>query len=228
MISKWTNEEKEYLKKFVSKDDQQVTLNHHLGFQLYSFAKHPTIKSILEIGTFYGRGSTKCIVQGLKDRTNDDCVFYSLEANTERCDKAKELYRDTPNVHILNEVIFNTKPEDQEQFFPILHTKQQPKSWNDEDLANIKDKKIFLNRKELPNTFDLIFLDGGEYTTWFEYNILKDKCRYLMLDDIDVDKCYLIVEDLKQNNHWRILLEDNHERNGFLIAEKIMSELSLE
>jgi hypothetical protein len=62
-------------------------------------------------------------------------------------------------------------------------------------------------------------LDGGEFTTWYEYNIIKDRCKILALDDTNTFKCKKIVEDIKSSNNWIILIENN-ERNGVLVCKK--------
>lgn len=86
----------------------------------------------------------------------------------------------------------------------------------------MKDKSLFFERNDIPNFFDVIFLDGGEFTTWYEYNIIKNKCKILILDDINTYKCKKIVEDIKSNKKWKIIIESN-ERNGFLICEILIN-----
>jgi hypothetical protein len=41
-----------------------------------------------------------------------------------------------------------------------------------------------------------------------------------MLDDINVDKCKLIVKEIESDPTWKIITRE-HTRNGFLIAKKI-------
>ena len=41
-----------------------------------------------------------------------------------------------------------------------------------------------------------------------------------MLDDINVDKCKLIVKEIKSDKSWKIIKCEN-VRNGYLIAEKL-------
>ena len=48
----------------------------------------------------------------------------------------------------------------------------------------------------------------------------KNKCKILMLDDTETNKCKLIVNEILQDTSWRIILRET-ERNGFIIAEKI-------
>ena len=66
-------------------------------------------------------------------------------------------------------------------------------------------------------------MDGGEFTTYHEFQILKNKCKILLLDDITVDKCKLIVKEIENDKSWKII-KQNNERNGFLIAEKLYAE----
>ena len=83
----------------------------------------------------------------------------------------------------------------------------------------MNDKKLFTEHDDLPEIFDLVLLDGGEFTTWYEYKIIKDRCKILALDDTNTFKCQKIVEDIKSNNLWDILIENN-ERNGILVCKR--------
>ena len=68
--------------------------------------------------------------------------------------------------------------------------------------------------------FDVLLLDGGEFTTYHEFQILKNRCKILMLDDINTDKCKLIVNEIEHDPSWKIIKRENIKRNGYLIAEK--------
>jgi len=185
-------------------------------------ARNPELKTFLEIGTWNGLGSTRAFINGLKER-NDDYIFYSLECNKEKCMDAAKLYEDYKNVHILNEVIWNEEPEDFYKIFPQCQLNPIYKHWHEVDMENMKKCNIFLERKDLPEIFDVILLDGGEFTTYHEFQKLKNRCKYLMLDDINVEKCKLIVKEITTDPSWRILKKRN-VRNGYLIAEKIKRE----
>lgn len=194
--------------------------NDSFSSEIRKYASDPQYKTFLEIGTWNGLGSTKQFVEGLKHR-NDDYAFYSLECNSEKHLLAHKLYQQYPKVHILNEVIFNDTPDNFFDIFPQCKSNALYKRWNDVDIANMKKCEIFLHRKDIPTTFDVILLDGGEFTTYFEYQLLKDKCNILMLDDINVDKCKLIVKEIRsQPDKWEIIKTDN-VRNGFMIAKRL-------
>jgi len=196
----------------------QITDETQLGKFLFFSTLDNTIVNFLEIGTWNGLGSTKCFIDGFKKRT-DPFKFYSLECNTEKSEYAKNIYENIDNVFILNEVLLNEKPNDIYTIFPVLLETDQYLFWNNIDFDNMKDKKLFLERKDLPEIFDLVLLDGGEFTTWYEYNIIKDRCKILALDDTNTFKCKKIVEDIKSSNNWDILIENN-ERNGIFVCKK--------
>ncbi len=201
----------------------QITKDCKMGQYLIEAARNSELSTFLEVGTWNGLGSTRCIIDGLLQRPSyaKPYVFYSLECNTDKCQIAKEMYKHISNVHILNEVFFNNMPLDIHNIFPEINENLENQYYNKIDFINMQDKPIFLNRTDLPDIFDLVLLDGGEYTTWYEYLAIKDRCKILALDDTNVTKCKRIVEDLKaQPRRWQIILEDN-ERNGNIVARRI-------
>lgn len=196
----------------------QITMEHTIGKALRDIAALPSVYSILEVGTWNGLGSTRCIVEGLGQRPADSYVFYSLEANSEKCAFARDVYKDMGSVHILNEVLYNEEPADQDEIFPELKANETYQFWHRIDMENMRTKPLFLSRSGLPAIFDLVLLDGGEFTTWYEYLALKDRCRILALDDTNVCKCQRIVQEIKsQPEKWQVILE-TAERQGNLIA----------
>lgn len=186
--------------------------------ELTRLASDTRNKTFLEIGTWNGLGSTRAFVDGLSTR-NDDYVFYSLECNSDKAAEAARLYSKYDKVHILNEVIWNEEPADFYEIFPQCKTNAMYKHWNTVDLVNMKRCKLFLERDNLPARFDVVLLDGGEFTTYHEFQLLKGRCNTLLLDDINVAKCTRIVEELKQDTAtWKITAEVRDVRNGYLMA----------
>jgi hypothetical protein len=195
--------------------------NDSFSREISKYASDLNNKTFLEIGTWNGLGSTRAFSTGFMNRT-DDYIFYSLECNEDKCLEASKLYADNKKIHILNEVIWNEEPSDFYQIFPQCLTNSMFKHWNEVDLINMKRCNVFLNRPNLPDMFDVILLDGGEFTTYYEYQLLKNRCKILMLDDINCDKCSLIVKELKSDPTWKIIKEEKYIRNGYLIAEKLV------
>ena len=218
----WTDSELDGFKDCTNNKIGQITLDSIIGKHLYHYAKSSKYNSYLEIGTWNGLGSTKCFVEGFNNRIKDSpYTFYSLECNTDKYLVAKDLYKNMENIHILNEVLLNNMPSDIYTIFPELLENKDYNYWNNIDFQNMENKNLFLNRQNLPKVFDIILLDGGEFTTWYEYNLIKDKCKILILDDTNTSKCKKIKEEIIQNKDiWKIIINSN-ERNGILLAERI-------
>jgi len=209
----WEYNDLNNFRNLTSRNEGQIN-NDSFSEWIRKLTSDKNNKNILEIGTWNGLGSTKQFVETLRER-NDDYLFYSLECNKEKCDFAKKLYKDDKNVFILNEVIWNKHPPDFLKIFPQVINTEMYKKWHNVDIINMKKCKLFLERENLPKKFDILLLDGGEFTTYYEYKLLKDKCKYLLLDDTKVEKCRLIVEDIKSNDDtWEIIIEDLTTRNG--------------
>ena len=86
---------------------------------LFVLSSYNNYYSFFEIGTWNGYGSTKCFIEGFKNRKSP-YLFYSLECNKDKTEYAKNLYKDIENVFILNEVLFNDYPSDINIVFPEL------------------------------------------------------------------------------------------------------------
>ena len=204
--------------------------NDEFSKDIRRYASDPANKTFLEIGTWNGLGSTKAFAEGFEQRMTvegfeqepdkPDYIFYSLECNTDKSNDAAKLYASKPNIRILNEVIWNQEPADFYEVFPQCKSNPTFKHWHEVDMINMQKCPVFLDRTDLPEVFDVILLDGGEFTTYYEFQILKNRCKILMLDDTNVDKCAKIVQELQSDPSWRIIKQVN-VRNGYLIAERI-------
>ena len=188
--------------------------------QIKNYASNLNYKTFLEIGTWNGLGSTKSFSDGFSERS-DDYIFYSLECNKDKCLDSVKLYDSNDKIHILNEVIWNDEPSNFYTIFPQCLSNSTFKHWNEVYIANMKKCKLYLDRPNIPDIFDVVLLDGGEFTTYFDFQALKNRCKVLMLDDAFVDKCKLIVEELESDPSWKIIYK-YHIRNGFVIAEKLL------
>lgn len=195
--------------------------NDRFSELIKQIAKDESNCSFLEIGTWNGLGSTKQFVDVLKHRS-DNYIFYSLECNKDKCNDAHNLYLSEPKVIILNEVLFNHEPNNFDEIFPQCASNATYKEWHRVDIENMKKCNLFLERSDLPEVFDVVLLDGGEFTTYFDYQLIKNRCKYLLLDDINVAKCTKIVEEIKSEpDKWMIIEENKYTRNGFLVCKNL-------
>ena len=233
--SLWDTPDLDNYKKSTSENVGQVLDDHTLMSKwIRMLATDPNNKTFLEIGTWNGLGSTRIFVTLLELRNEIgklrqvsmlpdakeyfDYTFYSLECNKLKSRTAAAYYSPFKNVHMLNEVLFNELPSNFDEIFPEGRHDYRNKI----DLENMAKCKLFLDRDNLPDIFDVVLLDGGVYTTYFDYQILKNKCNYLLLDDTGIAKNNKIVEIIKDNfTYWDILEEDLNTRNGALICKRI-------
>jgi len=213
----WEHNDKHNYEDHVNQHLGQIC-NDEFSDDIRRYAENPLNKTFLEIGTWNGLGSTRAFANGFEKRS--DYIFYSLECNADKCADAAKLYTDYPKIHILNEVIWNQEPTDFYEVFPQCRSNPTLQHWHEVDMINMQKCPVFLDRPEIPKVFDVVLLDGGEFTTYYEYQLLKDRCKTLMLDDVNVDKCTKIVQEIRADPSWRILKRVD-VRNGYLIAERV-------
>jgi hypothetical protein len=176
------------------------------------------VKNIVEIGTWYGLGSTKCVIDGIID-SNVNKSFTSVELYPEMYEIAKSNLKDyLPYVNMLNGSIINYD----EMFwfdFDDLDKKVYIREWYDNDLEKMKTSKNVLS--EIPKEIDLLILDGGEFSTYPEWNKLKNRTKIVVLDDTNYHKCSKIVQEILDDVNYKSLHVVKDDRNGFCVFEKI-------
>ena len=195
----------------------QIVRGSNFGEIIYNLAKREDVKNIVEIGTWYGLGSTKCVIDGIIE-SKENKNFISVELYPEMYDTAKNNLKDyLTYVNILNGSIIDY---DDMFWFDFEENKKKfafEKSWYNNDLEKIKNCKNVLS--EMPEYIDLLILDGGEFSTYPEWHKLKDRVKIVVLDDTNVFKCFGIVEELLKDENYQSLIIVKDDRNGFCIFE---------
>ena len=221
MSSHWDEFEKS---QFMTTSQGQITQHTRSGIEIMNLIQKEagdTIHTIVEIGTWNGCGSTLCILKGLYGRKIES--FHSLECNHEKqlaaLDYLEAYMNDT--THLLWGTIVDPKHIVSEEYtkrFPKLLASERYRRWFDIDINNCEECPNVLD--QLPAKIDLLFLDGGEYTTLNEFEILLPRCStYILLDDTKEDKCRECRDLLLADSSWTEVLYLD-ERNGFSIFKK--------
>jgi hypothetical protein len=206
----------------------QINRNTAAGDFLYNLSLQTDINQIVEIGTWNGLGSTKCIMDAIlnkKDKANlitleaDQFMYFNAVNNWNNFSKINKIdIKDKLKLiygSILNE----------NQLFNLEELKKDSSYINDwenwliKDIENIKKCPNVLN--EIPNNIDLLVLDGGEFSTFQEFNLLEERSKYIFCDDTSVFKCKKIREILINNFNYKILIDAPDQRNGFAAFVKI-------
>ena len=165
------------------------------GQILTNFIINNKIKNILEIGTWNGLGSTKTILDALNSKISD-FNFISIETDKIFYNKAKKNLQNYlgNNFQILLGRIIEADelPDANDIDFEKFGFSKSNIEWLIQDLRRYKKTKNIYN--QLPENYDLVFLDGGEFSTFPEFLKLYKKTKYICLDDTDTYKQYEVLK----------------------------------
>lgn len=191
----------------------QMNQNTQRGKLLMQNIKENSYNTIVEIGTWNGLGSTLCVLNTMKE----NCEFFSLESNKKFYDIASNNLEQHKEKLKLTYGSLITHDELKDFSLSLVLNAEQ-KLWLEEDLSNLKNTKIVL--EELPETIDLLVLDGGEFSSFLEWEKLKLRTKVVALDDCNVLKNSKVVNELeKDKNYVKVCSTD--EGHGFVIFKKI-------
>ena len=190
----------------------QINRGSNLGEKIFRMSTQDNVKTIVEIGTWNGMGSTKCIYDAvLGTRKN----VFSLECNKTRHEEAKINLGIIPlDFHLIHGTIVST-----DELEPLMEGLTEGlKVWLREDLMWLKQTPNVFD--QLPEKIDLCIIDGGEFSGDIEFFKLWERCRYIILDDTNAMKHTKTKEFILSKPETFKILDDNTvERNGFLICE---------
>ena len=197
--------------KFKMAGQGQINRGTKLGETIYNLAKQNNIKSIVEIGTWNGLGTTKCVVDAIKG-TNKQ--FMSLEA-------CEGMYRDAvrnnapipANVKILHGRII----EESELDTIDLHG-DEPK-WLEDDRKFYRSCANIYS--QIPSKIDLLILDGGEFSSYAEFHKLWQRAKFIIMDDTVVRKFGKVRQEILNSKDFTVIDDSPQDRNGYLVVENI-------
>jgi len=205
---------------FMSNINGQISPHNKVGQTLIQYVQSNTLRNIVDIGTWNGMGSTRCFLLGLQN--NSETEFYTLETN-----KDKHLIAQTNLSKLITSktkflwgsILKSSDITNIFTIFPELLFNKEFKRWHNLDIQNINCSPYILS--ELPSEIDFILFDGGEFTTYYEFQLLFPRCKkFIALDDTNVSKCKKIREILRNHSEWKEI-ETIKERNGFSLFQHI-------
>jgi hypothetical protein len=214
----WNIEDKNGFEIETSNNRGQINLDQDLGKVIFELSKEIENTTFVDIGTWNGLGSTKCFIEAMK--LNKSSKLYTIENNKEKFEVAKSLWQDVIKDEELNVVFLNGTLVENELIDSwieennILLTDQQ-KYWlhidkqNSTNLVNIDCDSI-----------DILLIDGSEYTGYLELILLKDKCKYILLDDVRSVKNEMSRNYLLSSPDFILISEDLYSRNGYSVFKK--------
>jgi len=200
----------------------QINMYTPIGKVLFDLIEQDTsIKSILDVGSWNGLGTTLCCVLGATARLVYKPVYIiAVEANPEFFEKGKQAWEKRPG----KEMIFFYKGRIAESMMTDAEIrahstfdglKPHYDLWYKSDIKHFNESQ----RLELNGQIDLAILDGGEYCGFQDYlAVLKCNPKYLVLDDYKTMKNDKSLEHALKNGFSVVFKND--ERNGSIILRR--------
>ena len=107
--------------------------------------------------------------------------------------------------------------KDVNEFVSDKNLTEEQKKWLSEDLENLSKCENII--ESIPLEIDFLLLDGGEFSTYSEWQILKSRTKIVALDDIRELKTKQIYEELINDDNYELVIE-TPDGNGFCVFIK--------
>ncbi len=129
-------------------------------YDIYELSKGQLIKTILEIGSSSGEGSTEAFVKGIEHNPNSP-ILYCIEISNTRFAALKRRYAKNPSVKCYH--VSSIRLEDfpsEDQFTGLLL------DWLKQDIAYVKMSGVsqdgirLIKKENHIDTFDMVLIDG--------------------------------------------------------------------
>jgi len=198
---------------------------------IQKLAREAEIKTVLEIGSSSGEGSTDAFVTGLQQNPHQPTLF-CVEASKPRFQKLQQRYRDNPQVKCYNvsSIALENFPHDRAviDFYQTIDTDlntyplDRVLGWLHQDIqyvqeSQIRDRGIEIIKQENGiDSFDLVLIDGSEFTGEQELEEVYG-AKYILLDDINTFKNHNSHQRLLDDLNYRLVEQDRTLRNGYSI-----------
>ncbi|MBV5322402.1 MAG: hypothetical protein JZU60_01045 [Ilumatobacteraceae bacterium] len=203
---------------------------------LKMMASNPHVKTILEIGSSSGQGSTEAFVEAIRVRQDKQSVrLFCMEVSKERFANLAKAYANDTFVKCYNmsSVALNEFPRREEvvNFYNTTHTilnayqLDQILGWLQADINYVVSSGLHFNgihrikQENQIDIFDLVLIDGSEFTGEREYYAVAGS-RIIALDDINAHKCFNVYHMLKNHASYRLVIENFELRHGFAVFER--------
>jgi len=208
------------LKEYTDKTQMEGQINPDSSFgkAIINIASNDKYSTFLDVGTWNGMGTTKCLVNATINRPN--IMIYSVEANTNMFNEALRNWSNLPsNLKLLHgricnsmmsydEIITSPKFKDIEQHF-LLHYGQECYDFTNSPIVS------------LPEEIDVVILDGGEFCGQGDFLAsLELNPKIIALDDTKCMKNNRNLDALLNDSKRWECLQISDDRNGWAIFKR--------
>lgn len=168
--------------------------------------------TIVEIGTWRGQGSTRCLANGL---VRPEQRMWSLDTSLDMIHQARQGYSDPRITFIHGRVI---RPEEME--IDKAPTDREKLALFYGEREALAQSPYVLD--QIPESIDLLLLDGGEYTSIAERKVLEPRTKIMALDDCLQSRAWKNYRNYMHfmNNGWVRLVDGMDDRNGWFVFQR--------
>lgn len=212
-------------------------LNDVFYHALVHCASRSDIKTILEIGSSSGEGSTDAFVKAIRNRPDSNSVkLFCMEISQARFEKLAQNYKNDSFVkpYRLSSVSINQFPSKEAviHFYQNFKTNlnlyplEQVLGWLEQDLSYIASSGLdacgidFIKKDQGIEFFDMVLIDGSEFTGSAELSAVIG-AKIIALDDINAFKNFQSYQLLINHPGYKIIAREAGLRNGFAIFERV-------
>ncbi|MGM5025785.1 glycosyltransferase family 4 protein [Tardiphaga sp. 862_B3_N4_1] len=203
------------------------------GDALYSLIKHlaatEKLDAVLEIGSSAGGGSTEAFVAGLSENPGHPKLF-CIEVSKPRFEQLQKTYASYPFVFCYNRSSVSLdefpSPETVTKFYKdtpsglVKFPLEQVLDWLRQDMQYVREAGVQAGAIEAIaaehgiKTFDMVLIDGSEFTGEVEYDKIRG-ARIILLDDTNTFKSWNVRQQLLADPMYDLIADDQALRNGY-------------
>ncbi|MDT4902266.1 MAG: hypothetical protein QOH52_282 [Pseudonocardiales bacterium] len=205
-------------------------------------AADPSVRTMVEVGSGAGDGSTRAFVNGAVKQANPPALF-CIETSASRADELRKRYADKPFVHTYRAASVGPDQYMSEQDALAWHrafgARTRTKNTEESILATrtweltafdepgFKSNAVEMIRADHGVThFDVALLDGSRYTGAADLRQVYG-ARWLLLDDILNMKNQPNGMSLVFDPNYKLVHADQRTRDGFAVFERVGSDADI-
>jgi predicted DNA binding CopG/RHH family protein len=228
-----------------SKSDRLIApeiLDDAFYHAIMGLAQYEDLTSVLEIGSSAGGGSTNAFVRGLMlNKTRP--TLYCMEVSHARFLELQRKYKDLDFIKCYNvSSVSSSRVASESEIRKFYHSQKTALNkyklsvvlgWREEGLRYLtghpdldQDGILTIKGDNNIKSFDLVLIDGSEFTGMAELNDIHG-AKIICLDDINAFKCHAVRQQLLNDPAYELLAENQRLRNGFSIFYRVDAACNL-
>ncbi|MEH2100139.1 MAG: class I SAM-dependent methyltransferase [Nostoc sp.] len=208
--------------------------NDDFYYAIQKIAQEEDIKTVLEIGSSSGEGSSKAFVTGLRENRNKPILF-CMEVSKTRFTELQNKYKNEDFVKCYNVSSISVRkfPDEKEiiDFYNShdtnlnLYPLERVLGWLRQDIEYVNNSGVSDNgiqkikHENKIDCFDLVLIDGSEFTGEAELDEVYG-ANFICLDDITTFKNYKNFNRLLSDSDYILIISNQNIRNGYAIFQR--------